>query len=339
MSSTLYAEEVLIWGDTPPCQVELEPPLIATEVNWNAVPENPLYFKIGDCMYMVEYFAANQIYNSGFPFFITGIYKTSSSDPDCPDFPKEELFATAMAKIIGANIHSFIGNPNVGTVIHFFQGSCVEELYRYDPTNNDPVDWVIKMDGPTGFIPLFRPSEDNPAADDAQAFNSDVVEGNEWNLPILSGWRVCKGAPCCMASYHVMLNSDDNSVQSIVRIGDVIYNENFDCNLSTPKRGFCEPNCTTLFDEYFPPPVEFYDMKIFPSPADDQITLELPGLPSDNYQIQIVNQNGIVIFIFYMNLDEVTDIDLSQFSLDPGPYWIRIIKNGKPIAFSNFLKN
>lgn len=343
MASPMQAEDIE-WGNPPPCQIELLPPLIFENPAWHNEPQPALAIRVGECLYIVEYYTASALYNGRYAFYIAGIYESTIGNPNPCDASREELYQAAMVEIIKKEINSFIGDPNEGEIVHFYVGSCVVDFNFPDlPIEDKPIELYLMFNKQANLVldlsSLESPDPNMPyiTFEEIQEVCIGDINSGNWRMPIKGGFRSCQGSPCCMATYWVTRDEQNNEVKSMNRIGEIVYEPSGQC-VQFMSYGYCIPNCDALFESYGYT-IEHYDMFIFPNPVDAHINLVIPGLPADEYEIHLMNSSGATIFIFTMALDELSTLDLTQFSLDPGTWQIVIYKNGKPISWQIFMKN
>ncbi|MFH0762068.1 MAG: T9SS type A sorting domain-containing protein [Bacteroidota bacterium] len=79
------------------------------------------------------------------------------------------------------------------------------------------------------------------------------------------------------------------------------------------------------------------DIRIYPNPITDQITIALPNFPGSNISIEILDSTGKVQ-TGYTGLPSGTEIQLPVTSLAPGIYFARIVTDGKVQVFK-LIKN
>jgi hypothetical protein len=79
------------------------------------------------------------------------------------------------------------------------------------------------------------------------------------------------------------------------------------------------------------------EIRIYPNPCTDQITIALPDFPGSNISIEILDSTGKVQ-TGYTGLPSRTEIQLPVTSLAPGIYFARIVTDGKVQVFK-LIKN
>jgi hypothetical protein len=70
------------------------------------------------------------------------------------------------------------------------------------------------------------------------------------------------------------------------------------------------------------------EIRIYPNPCTDQITIALPNLPGSNISIEFLDNTGKVQ-TKYTGLPSSSEILLPVSSLAPGIYFTRIVTDGK----------
>jgi hypothetical protein len=145
------------------------------------------------------------------------------------------------------------------------------------------------------------------------------VDDEDFDLDIdfLSG-IVLKFTMTYSYPYYELLDEDDNN-KTLVKTGDEkLYK---DC-IDDDDTGLKEIQQTA-------------DVKIYPNPANERVTLSLPSYMSEDVDIKIFNTLGLTVLSQHHISGEEINIDIN--SLPSGIYVVRCVKNNK-ITSMRFVK-